>query len=109
MTTLPLGWVWPNNFQMGLVLFAGVLLGVATYLTIESLRFGEVGLVSPFRYTAMVWAVLFGYVFFDAVPDRWVAAGSSLVIAAGLYLLHHEITIRSRPREGDAKMAVNQK
>ena len=95
LLTAQFGWVWPSRSQFGLVLLAGLALSVALYLNIESLRFGDVGLVSPFRYSTMVWAVLFGYLFFDTIPDRWVSAGSGLVIASGLYILHREWTVNA--------------
>ena len=39
---------------------------------IESLRFAQVALVVPFRYTTMIWATLFGFLFFGTVPDSGV-------------------------------------
>jgi drug/metabolite transporter (DMT)-like permease len=39
---------------------------------------------------AMLWAVLFGWLFWNELPDEYFYAGASLVVAAGLYILHRE-------------------
>jgi drug/metabolite transporter (DMT)-like permease len=57
---------------------------------IEAFRHGEAALVAPFKYTTMVWAVLFGYLFFGDLPDAWTLAGAGVVILAGLYILRRE-------------------
>ena len=46
--------------------------------------------MAPFKYTTMVWAVLFGYLFFGELPDTWTIAGAAVVVLAGLYILHRE-------------------
>ena len=77
---------------------AGLLLAGAQYLMIEAVRLAEVGLVSPFKYTSMVWAVLLGYLVYGTVPDIWVATGSLLVVASGLYVVRREARLASRRR-----------
>ena len=46
--------------------------------------------MAPFKYTTMIWAVLFGYLFFGDLPDAWTGAGAAVVVLAGLYILHRE-------------------
>jgi len=96
-TTAPFGWIWPTPGQLVLIAFAGLAITATLYLSIESLRFGDVALVSPFRYTTMVWAVLLGYLFFGTIPDPWVTLGSILVVGSGLYVLHRELVLRPSP------------
>ena len=63
---------------------------------IQAQRFTDAPVLAPFLYTQIVWMTLSDYVFFGEVPDRWTFAGSSIVIASGLYVLHRE---RIRARE----------
>jgi drug/metabolite transporter (DMT)-like permease len=44
---------------------SGVLMGAAHYLIIEAFRWSEAAVVSPFKYTSIVWATLLGYLVFD--------------------------------------------
>ncbi len=38
----------------------------------------------------MVWALLFGFLFFGDLPDAWTLAGAGVVVLAGLYVLRRE-------------------
>ncbi|MFZ9685841.1 MAG: hypothetical protein ACO3BE_10800, partial [Gemmobacter sp.] len=51
---------------------------------------GEVGVTVPFRYSALIWAALLGWVFFAEVPDLWTVAGGVLVVGSGLFTLARE-------------------
>ncbi len=63
---------------------------------IDAFRLGEAALVAPFKYTSMVWAVLFGFFFFGDLPDAWTLAGAGVVVLAGLYVLRRETRGRRR-------------
>jgi S-adenosylmethionine uptake transporter len=65
-------------------LVVGYLFGVMT------MRVGEIGFVSPFRYTVLIWALLLGAVVFGEIPDATTLAGAGLVVATGLYTFHRE-------------------
>ena len=69
---------------------SGLLIGVAHYLIIESFRFGEAALVSPFKYGNVLWAVLFGFLLFGDLPSAATLIGALIVTASGLYILHRE-------------------
>ena len=53
--------------------------------SVMAVRNGELGFVSPFRYTAMVWAIALGYLLFDEWPDLPTLTGTAIIIATGLY------------------------
>ena len=38
--------------------------------------------VAPFQYSQMLWAVFYGFVWFDEWPDRYVYAGAAVIIMA---------------------------
>ncbi len=85
--------------HVAMLAVAGVLLaGAAQYAMIEAVRLAEIGLVAPFKYTSMVWAVLTGYLVFGTVPDIWIISGSTLVVTSGLYMLHREATLKKERR-----------
>ncbi len=90
LTTLPFGWVTLGWKELGLFAGTAALVGVAQSLTIEALRHGEVGLVGPFKYTSLVWAVLLGALVWGDVPGPYIWLGSAIVIASGLYIWRRE-------------------
>ena len=90
LVTLVFGWRAITLFDLGLFAIGGFLLGGAQYLTIEAFRYAEAAVVSPFEYSAVLWAMLYGFLIWGDVPDRWIIAGSAIVIGSGLYILHRE-------------------
>ena len=105
LATWPLGWVALDARQIWLLVGAGLILALSQYLMIESLRFAEVALVVPFRYTTMIWATLFGFVFFGALPDAGVIGGAVLMLASGLYIMRRELARVRSPADTSVKIA----
>ena len=48
---------------------AGVFNAAAHFLLIEALRLGEAAVVTPVRYTSLIWATLIGYLVWRELPD----------------------------------------
>ena len=65
-------------------LLVGYVFGVMT------VRTGEIGFVQPFRYSALIWALLFGILMFGEWPDAWMLIGTTIVVATGLFTLYRE-------------------
>ena len=83
-------WRMPGTADLALFALLGVLNGGAHYMMIEAHRWAEASIIAPFRYTALVWALILGFVIWDDVPDVWLLCGASLVVGSGLYILHRE-------------------
>lgn len=71
-----------------LPLFLGIgLIGATSQLAlILAMRHAPASLASPFLYTQIVWASLFGFVLFGDLPPLTTYLGASLIIAAGIFL-----------------------
>ena len=69
-------------------LLAAAAAGVCayTFLTV-AMRTGEVGAVTPFRYTRLIFAMVAGVAIFGETPDRWTIIGSVVIILAGIAAL----------------------
>lgn len=64
------------------------VIGVAAYWALTvAMRTGEVSVVTPFRYTRLVFALILGALVFGERPDAMTLLGSAIVVAAGLYTL----------------------
>ena len=97
--TIPLGWSLLRMADLALFVASALLVASAQGLMIESFRTGEVGLVGPFKYTSLVWAVLLGVLVWGDLPDSWTWVGSSLVVGSGLYIWHREVALAKLPRK----------
>lgn len=78
------------------VMFGALVFGTAGYwLVVGASRTGEVSVVSPFRYTRLVFAIVLGWAVFAERPDAMTLIGAAMVIGSGLYALARE---RARKR-----------
>ncbi len=87
---LPFGFAMPGWEDFLLLALVGLLGGVGGLAMAEALRHASVAILAPFDYTAMIWAVAFGYVLWADLPDVWTLTGSAIVVGSGLYILHRE-------------------
>ena len=46
--------------------------------------------MAPFRYSALLWAMLLGYLVFGDVPDAMMVLGASIIVLSGLYAFYRE-------------------
>lgn len=77
-------WTTPTPLQWGWAALLGSL-GVAGHLLLASaFKRAEAGRIAPLDYTSLIWAVVFGYVFFDEMPTLFTFAGAGLIILGAL-------------------------
>ena len=50
----------------------------------------EASAIAPFGYTGLIWAALWGWLFWGMIPDAWTIVGAALIVAAGLYVWARE-------------------
>ena len=92
--TFPLGWSEFQVEHIWLFLCSSILVGVAQYLMIEAFRLGEVGLISPFKYSSLLWAVIIGFIVWGDIPGYFVLVGATILIISGVYLLRGEKNLK---------------
>ena len=76
--------------DLGIIAFAGIVLGAAQFTMAIAFLTAEAATVAPFRYTVILLTTLFGYLFFSDIPDLFVICGVAIVILSGLYILRRE-------------------
>jgi drug/metabolite transporter (DMT)-like permease len=95
------GGVWkplPMNVLLALA-GAGFLVLIGNYAIIEAYRKSDLSVVSSFRYSVIVWAVLIGFLMFGDVPGPLSAIGLVLILASGIYTIHRERVRRREERD----------
>jgi len=93
--SLPFGWKEIAPAHIGIIVLAGGLNLLAHFLTITALRLGDAALVTPFRYTSLVWAAVLGYIIWDHIPDQHTVFGGAIIVAAGIYLVIREAQVKA--------------
>lgn len=74
------GWHWV------LLAVVGVCASVGHYLLIRAYEFANATLLAPYTYTALVWALLLGFLLFGQLPDAWAVTGMAIIVLSGLFL-----------------------
>lgn len=93
------GWKPVSPAEAAEVLAAGLFVIVGYLSSVSAMRHGDIGLVAPFRYTSLIWAIVLGLLVFGDLPDAWTLVGAAVVVGAGLFTLWREQRLRrpSRP------------
>jgi len=83
---------WRAPDLEGLALFAltGMLQGIGQYFLVVAFLFGEAVVVAPFRYFALIWATLYGYLMFGDIPGLDTLSGAAIVVGSGLFIFYRE-------------------
>jgi drug/metabolite transporter (DMT)-like permease len=94
--TIPFGWIMPNIKDLILLSLIGVFGGVANLWLSQSYKFSEVSLVTPLKYLALVFAIIFGFFIWDEVPTFKTLLGASLVIISSVIIFRREIILKKQ-------------
>jgi drug/metabolite transporter (DMT)-like permease len=81
---LVLGGIWPSWMLMGGLLVCGVLGGIGYLLQIAAVAAAPASRVAPMQYSQIVWALIFGALFFAEGPDALGLVGLAIVVVAGV-------------------------
>lgn len=84
------GWSPIGGGAVGRLALAAVFVFGGYVFSVMTMRVGDMGFVSPFRYTNLIWAIALGWLVFDEAPGPLTLLGAGLVVAAGVYTFIRE-------------------
>ena len=85
------GWIIPKLLDLFLLSMVGILGGLANLWLTQSYKYSDVSLVTPIKYLALVFAILFGYIFWEEIPTIKTLIGAFLVIMSSVIIFRREI------------------
>lgn len=91
-----LAWVTPSLADLALLVLIGILGGCGQILMTRAFSNAPAGLLAPFEYTSLAFAMLFGYLFWGELIDQFTLGGAAIIILSGLYILHRERVVQRR-------------
>lgn len=80
-------WVMPTPLDAVLMASCGVVAAIGTLLLTSAYRITRANLVTSFEYTGVLWAPMWGFLFFAEVPRASTVVGALLIVGAGLVAL----------------------
>ena len=91
-------WRTPTLVEVGWLALVAVFATAGHYALTKAIAHAPLTVTQPLSFLQLVWAILFGYLLFDEVPDGWVVGGGLIIIAAVSYLAHREALAARRNR-----------
>jgi drug/metabolite transporter (DMT)-like permease len=92
-------WVTPTGTEAVALMIAAVAILAGYLLVILAVRRGDLAVVTPYRYTGLLWALLLGWLVFGEWPDSLTLAGAALIVATGLYTFYREHQLARAARQ----------
>ena len=80
-------WATPGPMDAFLIFGCGVVATIGTLLLTSAYRIARANLVAPFEYSGVLWAPLWGLLFFGEVPRLTTVVGAAMIVGAGLVAL----------------------
>lgn len=104
---LPWQWTTPSLADFWIFLLVGISGSFGQFFLAQAFRYGEVSLLAPIEYTALLWAILLGFVLWGEVPSWTVLGGAALVMACSLYIMHREAVVARRQAPSSSAASGN--
>ena len=84
------GWVTPPLTDLLLMASCGLIAAIGLTLLTYAYRIAPSASVAPFEYSFMFWGVLWGWLFWDSIPDGIAWVGIAVIISAGLIVIRKD-------------------
>jgi len=81
--------------EIALMLLLGIVAMAAHMLVNRALKISDAATVAPLQYTLLLWAVLFGWMFFGDIPKTSMMVGAALIVGSGLFIFFREQRIKA--------------
>ncbi|MCZ6523594.1 MAG: DMT family transporter [Alphaproteobacteria bacterium] len=89
-------WTTPSWSELGFLAVMSALGMSSQAAFFQACRVGEMTAVTPFDYSRLIFAVAFGYLLFDELPDAWTAGGAAIIVASTLFIARREARLARR-------------
>ena len=85
------------------IILAAFFIIVGYYSAVLVMRSGEISFISPFRYTAILFALILGFIFFDEQPDKIALLGIVIVMLSGIILMMRNSSVQKKSTRSKVK------
>ncbi|QGX96969.1 DMT family transporter [Roseovarius faecimaris] len=83
-------WIWPELWHWFLFAGLGCIAAIGFFSLAQAYRLAEASVVTPFEYTYLPWAILWGFLIFGTLPDMNTWIGLVMIVGAGLLIVFRE-------------------
>jgi drug/metabolite transporter (DMT)-like permease len=90
-------WTLPETPHLMLMLFLGLNGAIGFYCLSKAYCSSEASAIAPLEYTYIIWAIVFGYLFWNEVPGMTTIAGVLILVSSSLYIWYRETQLQHVP------------
>ena len=82
-------WQPLHSFSFIFFIFLGFFFCMGLFLQIKALSITPASVLAPYNYTIIVWAILFGLVVYEEIPDIFTIIGAIIIVASGVFIFRY--------------------
>lgn len=90
----------PEQWQLLCLIGTVLMLPIGIYGTTAAMRVGEMSVITPFRYSRLIFALILAAVFFGERPDGLTYLGAGIIVGAGIFTIWRENRAKARAAQG---------
>ncbi|MBL6958547.1 MAG: DMT family transporter [Rhodospirillales bacterium] len=87
-------WTWPD---IEALFWMAAIAGMATFAQVclaEALKYSDASAIVPYDFTRLLWAALWGILFFSEVPDIWLWTGGVIIFTSTVFIARREAQLK---------------
>ena len=81
-------WTPVDKSSYSMFIGIGIFFSLGLYLQIIALSKARASIIQPFHYTLIFWAIIFGYIFYNDIPDMFTVIGAVIITCSGIFVLN---------------------
>lgn len=83
-------WQTPGGIDLALMLAIGLIAAIGFYCLSKAYCSSEASAIAPFEFTYILWAIAFGFLFWQEVPGPTTFVGVAILVSSSLYIWYRE-------------------
>jgi len=92
-------WKTPTLYEFGLIGMLALSLSMSATSVVKALSYADVTVVSPFRFSKLIFVGILGYFIFKEVVDMWTIVGSIIIIVSVVYISYRESSVYKKTKK----------
>ena len=82
-------WQPLHAFSFIFFIFVGLFFCAGLYLQIKALSISPASILAPYHYSIIIWAILFGFLVYNEIPDIFTLFGAIIIVASGIFIFRY--------------------
>lgn len=95
---MPLFFQMPSWNEVPMIIGLGLTGAIAQMFISTAYKFAPASIVTVFNYSGIIWAALFGFLFWNEWPTIYIWVGGGIVIASNIFILYREQKLARQAR-----------